>query len=128
MAAQPTILIVEDDQATHWLYERALQQEYRVLVASTAESVSAVLRTHTPLHAIVLEPGPLGSWGWALMAELKRNPSFEAVPLIVCTAQDERRRGLELGATVYLVKPVLPADLLATVRRLAPSVAVEGEP
>ncbi len=118
MPARQTILIIEADQATHRLYERALQQEYQVLVASTEEDVSALLTARTLVHAVVLEPGPVGSWGWALLAELRRRADFESVPLILCTAQDEKRRGLGLGATEYLVKPVLPADLLATVRRV----------
>jgi putative two-component system response regulator len=118
MPIRQTVLIVEDDPATQRLYERALQQEYQVLVASTEADVSALLTARTLVHAIVLEPGPLGSWGWALLAELRRHADFEPVPLILCTAQDEKRRGLELGATEYLVKPVLPAALLATVRRV----------
>jgi putative two-component system response regulator len=118
MPARQTVLIVEGDQATRRMYERALQQEYQVLVASAEEDVSALLSARTLVHAIVLEPGPLGGWGWALLAELRRHADFESVPLILCTAQDEKRRGLELGATEYLVKPVLPAVLLATVRRV----------
>jgi putative two-component system response regulator len=118
MVARQTVLIVEDDQATHRMYARALQQEYQVLVASAEADVSALLTARTPVHAVVLEPGPVGSWGWALLAELRHHADFESVPLILCTAQDEKRRGLDLGATEYLVKPVLPAVLLAAVRRV----------
>ncbi len=118
MPTRLTVLIVEDDQATSRLYERALQQEFQVLVAPAEEDVSALLTARTLVHAVVLEPGPVGSWGWALLAELRRRADFESVPLILCTAQDEKRSGLELGATEYLVKPVLPAVLLAAVRRV----------
>jgi len=120
------ILIVENDPATHQMYQRALQQEYQVLVASSEAEVSSLLKAHT-VHAIVLEPGPVGGPGWALLADLKQRPDLSSVPLIVCTAQDERSRGLKLGVTAYLVKPVLPATLLETVRHLASPSNSEGE-
>jgi DNA-binding response OmpR family regulator len=108
------------------MYQRALQQEYRVLVATSEAEVPSLLKTHT-VHAIVLEPGPVGGPGWALLAELKQRPDLSSVPLIVCTAQDERSRGLKLGVTAYLVKPVLPATLLETVRRLILPASPTGE-
>ena len=126
MPIRQIILIVENDPATHQMYERALQQEYQVLVASGEADVPTLLNTHT-VQAIVLEPGPVGGPGWTLLAELKHRPDLSSVPLIVCTAQDQRARGLQLGATVYLVKPVLPATLLETVRHLAPPSNPEGE-
>jgi DNA-binding response OmpR family regulator len=43
---------------------------------------------------------------------------MRAVPIILCSALDERKRGLELGASAYLVKPVLPAALLEALRRV----------
>jgi DNA-binding response OmpR family regulator len=126
MSTRHTVLIVENDPATHAMYQRAFQPEYQVLIASSAEEVPSLLDEHT-VHTIVLEPGPLGHPGWELLAELKRRPETRAIPVVVCTAQDERRRGLEMGATAYLVKPVLPAALLETVRRLNASRSPKGE-
>jgi DNA-binding response OmpR family regulator len=108
------------------MYQRALQPEYEVWVASSEAEVSSLLKAHT-VHAIVLEPGPVGGSGWALLADLKQRPDLSSIPLIICTAQDERSRGLKLGVTAYLVKPVLPATLLETVRHLAPPSISEGE-
>lgn len=127
MPTRQIILIVENDPATHQMYERALQQEYQVLVAYGEADVATLLNTHT-VQAIVLEPGPVGGPGWALLAELKHRPDLSSVPLILCTAQDERSRGLKLGVTAYLVKPVLPATLLETVRHLILPTNPEGEP
>ena len=127
MSALRTVLIVENDQATCRMYERALQQEYDVLTASLEDDLSALLKAHT-LHAVVLEPGPVDGRGWDLLAELKCHPNLQAVPIVLCTVQDERRRGLESGAAVYLVKPVLPAVLLETVRRLTHPETTLGGP
>ena len=120
MSSLPIVLIVENDQATYRLYRRALEAEYQVLVASYDDEVLVLVKDR-PLAAIVLEPGPIGGRGWTLLADLKRQPDFQTSPIIICTAQDERRRGQELGSAAYLIKPVLPAALLATVRRLTQS-------
>ncbi len=111
--------------ATRQLYQRTLQPEYRVLTAASAEEASALVRRETP-RAIIVEPGPAGGREWTWLAARQHDPDLRGVPLILCTSQDERRHGLELGAAVYLTKPVLPADLLAAVHRLTHSDFAAG--
>jgi hypothetical protein len=36
----------------------------------------------------------------------------------LCSSSDERKRGLDAGAQAFLIKPVLPADLHLTLRRV----------
>lgn len=122
----PVVLIVESDLATHQLYARALKAEYEVKVAANASEAHAVLAAHR-VQAIVLEPGPLGHSNWALITEVKKHSNSRTIPLILCTAQDERRRGLELGAAAYLTKPVLPATLLETIHTLLMPSSTQGE-
>ena len=98
----------------------------RKVVDALISRGGTLLKAH-PVHAIVLEPGPVGSSGWVLLAELKQRPDLSSVPLILCTSQDERPRGLKLGVTAYLVKPVLPVTLLETVRRLILPASPTGE-
>lgn len=127
MADTPrTILIIERDRATSVMYARALREVYHVIVATDETDIDVLLTGHT-LLAAVLEPGPVGGRGWELLTELKRRPDTRSVPVIICTAQDERRRGLEMGAAAYLTKPVLPAALLEMVRRLTSTLSPEGE-
>jgi DNA-binding response OmpR family regulator len=127
MSILPTVLIVESDQATYQMYRRALQPEYHVLVASYDDDVLTLVKAN-PIDAVVLEPGPIGGRGWALLADLKHLPELQSLPIVVCTAQDERRRGQELGSAAYLIKPVLPAALLETVRRLTHPTSQSGGP
>jgi DNA-binding response OmpR family regulator len=117
MPPVPVVLIVENDLATHELYARTLQAEYEVVVAADAKEAQAVLDAQT-VQAIVLEPGPIGNPNWTLVTDLKQCSGLSTIPLILCTAQDERRHGLALGAAAYLTKPVLPATLLETIHTL----------
>jgi len=126
MKSIPVVLIVENDPATHQLYARALKAEYDVLVASNAQEAQSMLDAHS-VQAIVLEPGPIGSPNWALIANIKQHPSSRTIPLILCTAQDERRQGLEMGATVYLTKPVLPTALVKAVRNVIVPTPQKGK-
>lgn len=112
--AARAVLIVENDPSTRELYRRALSQAYEVIASADSKEALALLQTRA-VDAVVLEPGPPGGTGWSLLAELRRDPARHAIPVILCTTQDERRRGLELGATSYLVKPVLPTELLEAV-------------
>jgi DNA-binding response OmpR family regulator len=38
--------------------------------------------------------------------------------IILCSVLDDRRRGMNLGAAAYLVKPVLPKTLLDTLKQV----------
>jgi DNA-binding response OmpR family regulator len=114
-SAGQAILIVDNDHSTRELYQRVLSQDYQVLAVSDEQDVLDLLQRHD-IRAVVIEPGPANSRGWRLFAELKRDPATRTIPIIVCTAQDERRRGLALGAAAYLIKPVLPITLLEALR------------
>lgn len=110
-----TLLIIEEDEATRRLYERALGTSFNVL-ATTPDVAWESLSAHLPLRAVAIEPGPVDSDGWNLIRELRRHPETQATPIILCTSQDDRSLDHELGVVVHLVKPVLPADLLAAIQ------------
>ncbi|HXW77573.1 MAG TPA: response regulator, partial [Candidatus Eremiobacteraceae bacterium] len=60
--------------------------------------------------------------GWEFCERLKRDGKFAETPLVLITSlskDDERRRGLELGADAYIVKGLFnETQLLETVERL----------
>jgi DNA-binding response OmpR family regulator len=114
-AVQPTVVIIEADEATRHLYERTLRAEYAVF-APTADVTWADVADQRALGVVVIEPGPIDGAGWDLIRELRGRPATQAIPIILCTAQDDRGRDQALGVTTHLVKPVLPADLLAVIQ------------
>lgn len=116
--APQTVLIIDSDAATRRLYERALSVDFAVLAASD-ELDWAELLARLPLTAVAVEPGPANGRGWDLLQELRDRPETRRVPIILCTAQDDRSRDQEFGVAAHLVKPVLPADLLAAIHCVA---------
>jgi DNA-binding response OmpR family regulator len=114
--AAQAILIVEYDPPTRALYRRELSRDYQVYDCAGEGDALDLARAH-PLDAVVLEPARPDGRGWSLLAALQ-SIGARAIPIILCSALDERKRGMELGAAAYLVKPVLPVTLLETLRRV----------
>jgi DNA-binding response OmpR family regulator len=121
-ATGDVVLIGEPDPATNRLYQRTLGAAFTVIAVSDEDAMLSLLRT-TPIIALVLEPTICTASGWAGLATISGMCAAQGIPLIVCSTLDERKRGLALGAAAYLVKPTLPATLLATLRQVIGSGA-----
>lgn len=107
------VLIVDRDTATRELYQRELHRSYRVLTTPNAEQALQMLQT-TDVAAVIVEPAGLDDAGWNLISAIRDLRRPGTIRVVLCSALDERKRGLALGVAAYLVKPVLPATLLDT--------------
>jgi CheY-like chemotaxis protein len=115
-----TILIVEDDLPTRELYERELSRCYHVLACANDQDALAAIHMHR-VCAIILEPSLPDGRGWDLLRLIRTMPDMQSIPVILCSTLNARRRAMALGATLYLVKPVLPMVLLETLRQMVPA-------
>ncbi len=114
--SEPLVLVVDDDPAVHDLLSRHLQRDgYRVATAGTAAEALAKAREARP-DAITLDVLMPGRDGWSVLSELKHDPALATIPVIMLTFVDERSRGLSLGASDYLGKPIDQIKLLAALR------------
>lgn len=113
----PAILIIDSDRPTLELYQRELSHHYQIFTCSEVQQALALLQAH-PISAVVLEPSAPNDQGWSLLADIKRLPGPVPIPVVLCTTLDERKRGMEMGAAAYLIKPVLPVALLETLRKV----------
>lgn len=109
----PAVLVVEQDGPTRELYQRELGRRFRVVTSDDAEHTLQLLQSQR-FDALVLEPAVSNGAGWRLLETLPSLPAHGPLRIILCSAVDERRRGIRLGVAAYLVKPVLPATLLNT--------------
>lgn len=116
--AQSAILIIESDLVMLELYRRELSPHFAVLTCSRKSDVLATVQAQR-VSAVVLEPHAWNGQGWDLLDSLLALPAdVRSFPIILCSVLDERKRGLDKGAAVFLVKPVLPSQLLETLRQL----------
>jgi len=113
------VLIVEDEEAIITLLDYNLRNAgYQTIVARDGEEAVDLARTMEP-NAILLDwMLPLRS-GLEVCRHLRRFPETSEVPIIMLTARGEEQdklRGLDMGADDYLTKPFSPQELLARLR------------
>ncbi len=115
-AKKSTILVADDDPQLLRLMSRNLQFEgYSVLPASDGKQALDLFEQHQP-DLLLLDVMMPKMDGFAVCARVRE---FSAVPVIIITArgQDQDKvRGLDLGADDYLTKPFNVDELLARVR------------
>jgi len=120
---QPTVLVVEDDEATRDLMTRILVAEgYLTLTAESSHDALSILHAPLePIDVVILDvhlPDVSGIELCARIKELRPN-----LPVVVCTGEaeiEEAARLLELGVHRYFRKPIAVEELLATVEAALP--------
>ena len=112
----PTILIVEDERKLRELLRGYLERDgMTVLSAGTgAEGLSLALASSPDL--VVLDLGLPDVSGESVAREIRRNLELPIVMLTAKAEQEDRIRGLELGADDYVTKPFSPRELVLRVR------------
>lgn len=132
MAAQPVVLIVEDEPAQREVLAYNLSAEgFAVLTADNGEDALLVVDESAP-DIIVLDWMMPNLSGIEVCRRLKMRAETKAIPVIMLSARSEevdRVRGLETGADDYVIKPYSIAELMARVRtqlrRVRPSTVGE---
>ena len=59
--------------------------------------------------------------GYTLIERLREDPNFEDLPIIIISTEEElqdKQRGFEAGANLYIVKPTEPDELIENIRML----------
>jgi len=106
---RPTILVVEDEPNIRELLSGLLRAlGYRLLMAASAEQALDALKVVSP--DLVLTDVHLGAMsGIELCAQLKADPRYELMPVVILTAVGDleaRVAGLAAGADDFFTKPV----------------------
>ena len=112
------ILIIDDERSVHDVARAYLEREgYEVSSAMNGRDGLALAQAMPP-SLVVLDLMLPDLSGEQVCAELRRTSDVAIVMVTAKSAEDERIRGLDLGADDYLVKPFSPRELVARVRAL----------
>lgn len=106
------VLILDHDEATRELYRRELSRRFQVIPCKSEGEAWASLEQQV-VDAVVLELTALDDEEWSFVARLRTMGGSRNLPIVICSTLDARRRGSELGAAAYLIKPVTPQALLS---------------
>lgn len=128
----PRLLLVEDDQALAELLEFRFKAEGYDVIATGDGDEALLLANEQAPDLVVLDWMIEGTSGIEVCRRLRRAKQTAHVPIIMLTAresEDDRVRGLEIGADDYVTKPFSPRELIARVgaimRRIRPALAGE---
>src|SRR5215208_3202625 len=124
--SQRTVLVVEDDLAIRRGLKDALRHEgYEVLEAGDAASGERLAldgrgagqsSNHTDIALVLLDLVLPRGDGLAVLSRIREvKPGLPVVLLTARGAEEDRVRGLRLGADDYVVKPFSVRELLARV-------------
>jgi len=127
------ILVVEDESAIREMLCFVLdQQGFEVVEAQDFDSAMNCLSEPYP-DLILLDWMFPGGNGISFAKEVKRNEFTKDIPIIMLTARGEEEdkvRGLEVGADDYMTKPFSPKELVARIkavlRRVMPTALEEA--
>ena len=118
-SARATILVVDDTPENLTLMSSLLKNDYKVKVANGGEKALQIAASDAPPNLILLDIMMPGMDGYEVCRRLKGNPKTMNIPVIFLTARSEmedEKKGLELGAVDYIVKPISPAIVMARIK------------
>ena len=112
------VLIVDDNADMREYLKRILASRWRIDVAGDGEAALARVRINRPdlILSDVMMPRMNG---YALLQELRADPTTKDIPVILLSAragEESLLEGLETGAEDYLVKPFSARELVARVQ------------
>ena len=116
---KPTILVVDDTPDNLTLVSNLLKGDYRVRVAISGEKALKIALSENPPDLILLDVMMPVMDGYEVCEQLRSNALTAHIPIIFLTAKSEvedERKGLSLGASDYITKPISPPILEARVK------------
>jgi len=118
------VLVVEDNHAMRSLIAAALDQHLEVNVYEAENGFSALkLIPDNEFQLILTDINMPDINGLELISFLRQHPVYRQVPILIIStesADEDRRRGLAIGANGYLTKPFTENELVSLVQQLLP--------
>lgn len=125
------VLVVEDDDAIRQMLVMVLEQaELNVSAVISAEEAQVLLGDSGRFDLIVLDWMLPGISGIELAKRLKKDDLYKDLPIILLTArgeEDDKVRGLEVGADDYVTKPFSPKELIARIKAVSRRSSKKGK-
>jgi DNA-binding response OmpR family regulator len=121
--ALPIVLAVDDDPAVLRIIESQLaRHDFAVKTAANGEEALAILRELKPA-VLILDVMMEGMSGYDLCHVVKRDRRLQDVPVIFLTSRgtpQDYKTGHDLGAVIYMMKPLKAEKLVNIVQMLVP--------
>ncbi len=116
------ILIVEDSTTMRSLIAGTVKEleGYSVIEAGSGFEALKVLPSSN-IDLIITDINMPDINGLEVLNFVKNHPLYKGIPLVIITTEkgeNEKRKGMELGASAYVVKPFKKDELLKIIKRV----------
>jgi len=117
-----TILVVDDSPTVVKFVTISLKRKgYDVVTARDGmDALEKISTLEQNVDLIITDLNMPNLDGYGLIETVRGNQQYENTPIIILSSEDgddDRERGMSVGATSYLVKPFNPGKLLSEVGR-----------
>jgi DNA-binding response OmpR family regulator len=140
-SAKGRILIVDDDPNAVEILTRMLEREGYDCVSAASGAAALQLVRAQAVDVILLDVMMPEMDGLQVCERLRQDSELRQIPVILLTAKDDmetRSRGMALGVSEYLTKPVNKRELFSRIgaqvhsrelnRKLSETAAAVGDP
>jgi two-component system, chemotaxis family, chemotaxis protein CheY len=119
---EQTILVVDDSPTIVKFVSFSLRnQGFKVITACDGMDAIEKISSHTAgIDLIITDLNMPNVDGYEFISTLRRNTRFHRIPIIILSSEEEeadKRRGIDAGASSYLVKPFKSSILLREVSK-----------
>lgn len=127
-AARPRVLVAEDSD---WMRDRLrLELEQAGFeVNAVSDGRAALEAARRAVHAAVVSDVVMpGMDGYELVRQLRQEPAYTRVPILLVTSRDspiDALRGYDAGADVYVAKPADPSQIVKALDELLSAAALD---
>jgi two-component system chemotaxis response regulator CheY len=113
------VLVVEDSKAIRSMIRVALEEAGGFFVAEAGNGFEALKALPMQrLDLIITDINMPDINGLELIGYVKSNPAYSAIPLVIVSTEkteEDKKKGLALGAAGYVVKPFKKEELMTAV-------------
>jgi two-component system, chemotaxis family, chemotaxis protein CheY len=116
-----SILIVEDSATTRALIKAVIEEMGDLMTLEAASGFEALkLLPAQEFNLIITDVNMPDINGLELISFIKNNPRYSHIPLIIVSterSEEDRKRGIALGALAYITKPFRAQELQEVVKK-----------
>lgn len=125
MEKSTTFLVVEDSPTMRQLISFSLKRFKGAKIIEAVDGVDALKKlSGEKIDLILTDINMPVMDGLKLVALVRQNDQLRNIPIIIITtegAEEDRERGLALGANAYISKPIQSSHLIKTIGELLPA-------
>ena len=116
------VLIVEDSKAIRSMIRVSLEEAGGFFAVEASNGFEALKTLPTRRFDLIITDINMPDInGLELIGFVKSNPEYKDIPLVIVSTEksdEDKKRGLALGASGYVVKPFTKQDLMAMVKNV----------